>query len=87
MNLPPLAFGAALLLAGGLLTTLPAVAANCPGGQVWDSKNQRCVSQRTTRLPDADRTDQARGLLPHDRYEEAIAAGGKTRRGQSIPTP
>jgi hypothetical protein len=86
MNLPPLAFGAPLLLAGGLLTTLLAVAANCPDGQVWDSKNQRCVSQRTTRLPDADRTDQACGLLPHDRYEEAIAAGGKTR-GQSIPTP
>lgn len=83
MNLPPLAFGAPLLLAGGLLTTLLAVAANCPDGQVWDSKNQRCVSQRTTRLPDAD---QASGLLSHDRYEEAIAAGGKTR-SQSIPTP
>ncbi|MGY1448121.1 hypothetical protein ACW582_13135 [Pseudomonas chlororaphis] len=87
MNLPPLAFGAPLLLAGGLLTTLLVVAANCPDGQVWDSKNQRCVSQRTTRLPDADRTDhQASGLLPNDRYEEAIAAGGKTR-GQSISTP
>ncbi|RON76782.1 hypothetical protein BK635_22745 [Pseudomonas chlororaphis] len=86
MNIPALVFGAPLLLAGDLLTTLLAVAANCPDGQGWDSKNQRCVSQRTTRLPDAARTDQACGLLPHDRYEEAIAAGGKTR-GQSLPTP
>ncbi|AZE49197.1 hypothetical protein C4K04_3525 [Pseudomonas chlororaphis] len=82
MNLPALVFGAPLLLAGSLLAAAP----NCPDGQVWDSKNQRCVSQRTTRLPDADRTDRACGLLPHDRYEEAAAPGGKTR-DQSIPTP
>ncbi|MBP5078274.1 hypothetical protein HUS84_30800 [Pseudomonas chlororaphis] len=78
MNIRPLAFGAPLLLAGGLLTTLLAAAANCPDGQVWDSKNQRCVSQRTTRLPDAERAGNTNGLTQQGRYEELIAAGRKT---------
>ncbi|QLL16362.1 hypothetical protein [Pseudomonas chlororaphis] len=78
MNLPPLAFGAPLLLAGSLLATVLAAAPNCPDGQVWDSKNQRCVSQRTTWLPDAERGDYANGLAQQGRYDEAIVAGNQT---------
>jgi len=78
MSIHPLAFGAPLLLAGGLLTTLLAAAANCPDGQVWDSKNQRCVSQRITRLPNAERSDYTNGLAQQGRYEELITAGSKT---------
>ncbi|AZD67286.1 hypothetical protein SAMN04489802_3131 [Pseudomonas chlororaphis] len=77
MNLPPLVFGAPLLLAGSLLTSVLAAAPNCPDGQVWDSKNQRCVSQRTTRLPDAERSDYANGLAQQGRDEAAIVAGNQ----------
>ncbi|MCO7574478.1 tetratricopeptide repeat protein [Pseudomonas chlororaphis] len=46
---------------------------NCPKGQVWDSKSQRCVSQQSRLVPDADRTDYAYRLAKHGRYEEALA--------------
>ncbi|QQZ39678.1 hypothetical protein IF690_16620 [Pseudomonas sp. SK3(2021)] len=77
MNIPPLVFGAPLLLAGSLLTTLLAAAPNCPDGQGWDSKNQRCVNQRTTRLPDAGRSDYANGLAQQGRDEAAIVTGNQ----------
>ncbi|AZD30091.1 hypothetical protein [Pseudomonas chlororaphis] len=86
MNIPPLVFGAPLLLAGSLLASVLAAAPNCPDGQVWDSRNQRCVSQRTTWLPDAERGDYANGLAQQGRDEQAIAAGGKTWR-QAVSTP
>lgn len=72
MNIHPLAFGA-LLLAGCLLGNGLAAAPYCPDGQVWDRKNQRCVSQRTTWLPDAGPAEYARSLASHGR--EAKASG------------
>lgn len=46
---------------------------NCPKGQVWDSKSQRCVMQTSSLVPDADRTDYAYRLARDGRYEEALA--------------
>ena len=77
MNLPPRVFGAPLLLAGSLLASVLAAAPNCPDGQVWDSRNQRCVSQRTTRLPDAERGDYTNRLAQQGRDEAAIVAGNQ----------
>ena len=36
---------------------------NCPKGQVWDSKQQRCLKQTSSLIPDADRTDYALSLI------------------------
>ena len=46
---------------------------NCPKGQVWDSKQQRCLKQSSSLVPDADRTDYAYRLAKDGRYEEALA--------------
>ena len=46
---------------------------NCPKGQVWDSKSQKCVMQTSSLVPDADRTDYAYRLAKDGRYEEALA--------------
>jgi len=46
---------------------------NCPKGQVWDSKQQKCLMQNSSLLPDADRTDYAYRLARDGRYEEALA--------------
>lgn len=46
---------------------------NCPKGQVWDSKQQKCLMQNSSLLPDADRTDYAYRLAKDGRYEEALA--------------
>ena len=46
---------------------------NCPKGQVWDSKSQKCVLQTSRLVPDADRTDYAYRLAKDGRYEEALA--------------
>lgn len=46
---------------------------NCPKGQVWDSKSQKCVMQTSSLVPDGDRTDYAYRLAKDGRYEEALA--------------
>ena len=46
---------------------------NCPKGQVWDSKQQRCLKQTSSLVPDADRTDYAYRLAKDGQYEEALA--------------
>jgi tetratricopeptide (TPR) repeat protein len=46
---------------------------NCPKGQVWDSKQQRCLKQTSSLVPDVDRTDYAYRLAKDGRYEEALA--------------
>jgi Flp pilus assembly protein TadD len=46
---------------------------NCPKGQVFDTKSQRCVMQTSSLVPDADRTDYAYRLAKNGRYEEALA--------------
>ena len=46
---------------------------NCPKGQVFDTKSQKCVMQTSSLVPDADRTDYAYRLAKDGRYEEALA--------------
>ncbi|MHC8354409.1 tetratricopeptide repeat protein [Pseudomonas sp. LB3P81] len=46
---------------------------NCPKGQVWDRKSQKCVMQTSSLVPDADRTDYAYRLAKDGRYKEALA--------------
>ncbi|MGF0237848.1 tetratricopeptide repeat protein [Rhodococcus sp. IEGM1300] len=46
---------------------------NCPKGQVFDTKTQKCVMQTSSLVPDADRTDYAYRLAKDGRYEEALA--------------
>ena len=46
---------------------------NCPKGQVFDSKSQRCVRQTSSLVPDEDRTNYAYRLAKDGRYEEALA--------------
>jgi len=46
---------------------------NCPKGQVFDTKSQKCVLQTSSLVPDADRTDYAYRLAKDGRYEEALA--------------
>jgi Flp pilus assembly protein TadD len=81
MNVRFAVFATQLLLAAALCSTLalangdedePAKP-NCPKGQVWDSKSQRCVLQTSRLVPDADRTDYAWRLAKDGRYEEALA--------------
>ncbi|MBZ9785748.1 hypothetical protein K9857_29795 [Pseudomonas sp. REP124] len=45
----------------------------CPKGQVFDKKAQKCVMQTSKLVPDADRTDYAYQLAKDGRYEEALA--------------
>ncbi|MNF84804.1 Tetratricopeptide repeat protein [compost metagenome] len=46
---------------------------NCPKGQVFDSRSQKCVRQTSGEVSDADRTDYAYRLAKDGRYEEALA--------------
>lgn len=46
---------------------------NCPKGQVFDTKSQKCVMQTSRLVPDADRTDYAYRLARDGRYEEALS--------------
>ncbi|MCW8275037.1 tetratricopeptide repeat protein [Pseudomonas sp. PCH199] len=48
-------------------------APQCPRGQVLDKKSQKCVSQTSKLVPDADRTDYAYQLAKDGRYAEALA--------------
>jgi tetratricopeptide (TPR) repeat protein len=45
--------------------------ANCPRGEVWDSRTQRCVKQGSS-LPDKALTDYAAALSKAGRYDEAL---------------
>lgn len=81
MNSHLAVFTAPLLLAVALSSALALASGdeeepakpNCPKGQVWDSKSQRCVMQTSHLVPDADRTDYAYRLARDGRYEEALA--------------
>ncbi|WP_283184193.1 tetratricopeptide repeat protein [Pseudomonas svalbardensis] len=66
------AFSSSLALANGDDEEEPAKP-NCPKGQVWDSKQQKCLKQTSSLVPDADRTDYAYRLAKDGRYEEALA--------------
>ena len=77
-----LAWCSPLLLAAALSSSLAFANAdedeepakpNCPKGQVWDSKQQKCLMQDSSLLPDADRTTYACRLPKDGRYEEALA--------------
>jgi len=46
---------------------------NCPKGQVFDTKAQKCVKQTSNLVPDEDRTHYAYRLAKDGRYEEALA--------------
>jgi Flp pilus assembly protein TadD len=46
---------------------------NCPKGQVFDSRAQKCVRQTSSLVPDEDRTHYAWQLAKDGRYEEALA--------------
>lgn len=81
MNIRLAVFTTQLLLAVVLTSTLalangeddaPAKP-NCPKGQVFDTKSQKCVLQTSSLAPDADRTDYAYRLAKDGRYEEALA--------------
>ncbi|WP_445178286.1 tetratricopeptide repeat protein [Pseudomonas sp. McL0111] len=81
MTIRSVMFAAPLLLAAALSSHLafangdddePAKP-NCPKGQVWDSKSQKCVLQTSSAVPDADRTDYAYRLAKDGRYDEALA--------------
>lgn len=64
-------FASSLALANGEEDT-PAKP-QCPRGQVFDKKSQKCVMQTSKLVPDADRTDYAYQLAKDGRYEEALA--------------
>lgn len=81
MTIRSVMFAAPLLLAAALSSHLafangdddaPAKP-NCPKGQIWDSKSQKCVLQTSSAVPDADRTDYAYRLAKDGRYDEALA--------------
>jgi tetratricopeptide (TPR) repeat protein len=68
-----LAFGPTLTLAdAGGGSSSGGANATCPRGQVWDSRSQRCVSQRGSALPDKVLTDYAYALAKATRYDEAL---------------
>ena len=85
MNLRFAVFTAPLLLAGCLTAALTSSLAlahgdedepakpNCPKGQVFDSKSNKCLKQTSSLVPDADRTNYAYRLAKDGRYEEALA--------------
>ncbi|TPG75344.1 tetratricopeptide repeat protein [Pseudomonas arsenicoxydans] len=85
MNLRFAVFTAPLLLAGCLTAALTSSLAlahgddnepakpNCPKGQVFDSKSNKCLKQTSSLVPDADRTNYAYRLARDGRYEEALA--------------
>jgi hypothetical protein len=50
---------------------------NCPKGQVWDSKQQKCLMQDSSLVPDADRTDYANRDLAQE-LQQITSIGGST---------
>lgn len=82
MTIRSVMFAAPLLVAAVLASPLafangdeeaPVQKPNCPKGQVFDTKTQKCVMQTSHLVPDADRTDYAYRLAKAGRYEEALA--------------
>jgi len=85
MNARFVVFTAPLLLAGCLTAALTSSLAiahgdddapakpNCPKGQVFDSRSQKCLKQTSSLVPDDDRTNYAYRLAKDGRYEEALA--------------
>jgi Flp pilus assembly protein TadD len=81
MNVRLAVFTTQLLLAVVLTSTLALANGeddaparpNCPKGQVFDTKSQKCVLQTSSLVPDADRTDYAYRLAKDGRYEETLA--------------
>lgn len=45
----------------------------CAKGEVWDSRNQKCVKAENGVLPDKELTDYAFALVKAGRYHEALA--------------
>jgi tetratricopeptide (TPR) repeat protein len=64
-----LTLGPALALADGGSS---GTNADCPRGQVWDSRTQKCVKQQGSVLPDKVLTDYAYALAKAQRYDEAL---------------
>ena len=61
--------GAALAMGGdGSGQTPP----TCPKGQVYDSKTQTCMVDKSGKVDDADRTNYAYALAKSGRYQEAL---------------
>lgn len=82
MTIRSVMFAAPLLLVAAMSSQLalangdeeaPVQKPECPKGQVWDSKTQKCAMQVSKALSDADRTDYAYRLAKVGRYEEALA--------------
>jgi tetratricopeptide (TPR) repeat protein len=85
MNTRRFMFTAPLLLAGCLAAALSSSMVlamggdetpskpQCPKGKVLDTRSNKCVSQQSSLVPDADRTDYAYQLAKDGRYEEALA--------------
>lgn len=78
MTIRSVMFAAPLLVAAMLSSPLalahgdedePVQKPNCPKGQVFDTKTQKCVMQTSHLVPDADRTDYAYRLAKAGRYE------------------
>ena len=66
------ALSSSLALANGGGDDAPA-RPNCPKGQVFDSRSQKCLKQTSSLVPDADRTEYAYRLAKDGRYTEALA--------------
>ncbi|MHC8320156.1 tetratricopeptide repeat protein [Pseudomonas sp. GB2N2] len=81
MNIRLAVFTTQLVLAAVLTTTLAMANGeddaparpNCPKGQVFDTKSQKCVLRTSSLVPDADRADYAYRLAKDGQYEEALA--------------
>ncbi|WP_223259122.1 hypothetical protein [Pseudomonas moraviensis] len=81
MTIRPVMFAAPLLLVAAMSSQLvvasggekdPVQKPECPKGQVWDSKTQKCVLQTSSLLPDADRTIYAYRLADGTAVEIAV---------------
>lgn len=81
MTIRPVMFAAPLLLVAAMSSQLvvasgdekdPVQKPECPKGQVWDSKTQKCVLQTSSLLPDADRTIYAYRLADGNAVEIAV---------------
>ena len=44
----------------------------CARGEVWDAKDQKCVTKQSGVLPDRELTEYAYALAKAERYQEAI---------------
>jgi tetratricopeptide (TPR) repeat protein len=64
-----LTLGPALALADGGSSSTNA---DCPRGEVWDSRAKKCVKQQGSVLPDKVLTDYAYALAKAQRYDEAL---------------